>query len=168
MQWTAKQIKAQLPQFLNFLSARGAEVLLPTNEWELCRFKSGNITSVIYFKKTGIISFYGDSHTAWLAFKNNTGWRANPATPRRKSRSPCIATLRERDGDGCFFCLEEVSEEDESEEHLVCVTHGGPNHIANKFLAHRLCNQNVGHLSALEKINIHVRAQLKKARNNGK
>jgi hypothetical protein len=54
-----------------------------------------------------------------------------------------------------------VDVEDESEEHLVSITHGGPQHISNKFLAHRVCNAKAGHMSAPEKIQLHVEAHLR-------
>jgi len=166
-QWTAKHIIAQLKQFKDFLTARGAEVHEPTNEYELVRFRSGNATSIVYTKKNGIITFFGEAHTAWIAFKSNDSWRAKTVVYKRKTSS-VINTLRKRDGDNCFYCLHAVSGEDESEEHLVPITHGGPDHIANKVLAHKLCNQLAGHLSLAEKIQIHVKSQLKKVEQNEK
>jgi hypothetical protein len=41
------------------------------------------------------------------------------------------------------------------------MTHGGPNHINNLFLTHKICNQRAGHLSAPEKIRMHVEAHMK-------
>lgn len=161
-EWTAKDIVAQLDAFKAFLTARGAEVFEVINQWELLRFKSGTETSVVYTKKTGVISFYGDAETAWRAFKSNTSWRALPATKRRNSKTHSITAIRARDGDTCFYCLEYVTEETQSEEHLVSVTHGGPNHIANKVLAHVKCNQLAGNLSASEKIKLHIAAHTKR------
>lgn len=76
--------------------------------------------------------------------------------------TPMIRALRTRDGDLCFFCQRTVSQDNESAEHLVPVTHGGPNHISNLFLAHKGCNGQAGHLSAPEKIRIHVRAVIER------
>jgi hypothetical protein len=160
--WNAKQILASKIQFEGFLTARGAEVFAPTNEYELIRFRSGNVTSIVYTTKHGNITFFGESKTAWLAFKNSTPWRAETPLKKRGS-TPAIATLRKRDGDLCFYCLQVVEQKDESEEHLLSITHGGNNHIANKVLTHRLCNTMAGHLSLAEKIRIHVKSHLKKA-----
>lgn len=164
--WNAKVVRKNEAAFKIFLTARGAEVLLTTNEWELIRFQSGNITSVIYTKKNGSITFYGDAQQAWTAFKNNSSWRAVPPTKRVSTGGRSIATLRARDGNNCFFCLAHVSINDESEEHLVSLTFGGPDHISNKVLAHRDCNTLAGHLSLAEKIRIHVASHLKKAKLN--
>jgi hypothetical protein len=166
--WKANNVKAQLINFRAFLNERGAEVLEPTNEWELVRFKSGKTTSIVYTKKNGIVTFLGDAFNAWTAFKTNGSWRAAPVSRSKKSSKPSIATLRKRDGDLCFFCLHEVSEEDESEEHLLSVTHGGPNHIANKVLAHKKCNLLAGSLSLSDKIKIHVISQFKLQGKNAK
>jgi 5-methylcytosine-specific restriction endonuclease McrA len=71
-------------------------------------------------------------------------------------------TLIERDGEGCFYCFEEVPGL-MTQEHLVARAHGGPNHISNKFRACRPCNEAAGHLSAPEKIRIREVALLRRA-----
>ena len=127
------------------------------------------MTSVIYFNKRGETSFTGDSLTAWKAFRNNQAWKPVLSTEsgkrdqRVKKASPVIRTVRDRDGDLCFFCRKEVIESEASLEHLVPLGHGGPSHMSNFFLAHKVCNSRAGHLSAVEKIAIHVRAELKNA-----
>lgn len=68
--------------------------------------------------------------------------------------------LVKRDGPECFYCGHTVEPpgspvpagDEASIEHLVSFCHGGPNHLANAFLAHRECNAKAGHLSAAEKI----------------
>ncbi len=159
--WTKKQVTKQLTSFRNWLAANGAEVLEPTNEWELVRFRAGDKTGVIYTNKLDGTTFHGAADDAWKAFKGAHSWRAAPATKRTKKSGPVLQAIRARDGGHCFFCLKPVSVEDESEEHLVPITAGGPNHISNKFLAHRTCNAKAGHLSAPEKIALHVRAHMK-------
>lgn len=158
---TETRITKKVKEFRTWLSGCGAQVLEPTSEWEIVRFKAGNETCVIYRNKIGRVTFSGVAEMAWDAFSTSTAWRAAPATRRRKV-SPQIAALRKRDGNLCFFCLGVVSEETESVEHLVSVTHGGPNHISNLFLAHKSCNAKAGHLSAPEKIQIHVKAAIAK------
>lgn len=154
---TATRIIKQATEFRSWLSGCGAQVLEPTNEWELIRFKAGGVTSVIYRNSVGGVKYTGSADEAYQAFKNGKPWRAQPST-RRKKATPVIRTLRQRDGDLCFFCQRTVSEDNESAEHLVSITHGGPNHISNMFLAHKGCNAKAGHLSAPEKVRIHVQA----------
>lgn len=158
----ATKIMEQSEKFIRWLSGRGAQVLQPTNQWELVRFKSGDKTAVIYTNKVGRVRFTGDSEPAWKAFKTGGAWRATPATARKTRRAPEVATLLARDGPLCFFCLAPM-DDDMTIEHLVARTHGGPNHISNKFLAHRGCNERAGHLSAPEKIRIHVGAAKQRA-----
>lgn len=159
--WTKKQITKQLDTFRNWLAARGAQVLEPMSEWEIVRFKAGDETGIIYANAKGGTTFTGPANDAWAAFKGAHSWRAAPATKRRQKSAPVIQAIRARDGGYCFFCLKPVTVEDESEEHLVPITAGGPNHIANKFLAHKVCNGEAGHLSAPEKIALHVMAHMK-------
>lgn len=138
--------------FKAFLEARGAELLTPTNQWELLRFRTEEGTSIIYTDKRGHLTWTNQAAEAYFACIGNRPWRAVPKTQRRLRSSVVCQALRERDGDACFFCHLPVAIEDESSEHLVSVTHGGPDHIANMALAHRDCNREAGHLSLMEKI----------------
>lgn len=161
---TAERIEKKLPQFRAWLSGCGAQVMEPTNEWELARFKSGDITSVIYRNKVGGVRFVGEAERAYHAFSHALSWRTEPASVNRKRMTPMVRSVRARDGDLCFYCQREVSRDNQSIEHLVSVAHRGPNHISNLFLAHKSCNAKAGHLSAPEKIKIHVEAVLMKER----
>lgn len=153
----AMRIKMKANEFGDWLSSVGAQVLEPTNAYEVMRFKAGDITSVIYRNKVGGVTHSGVSKEAWEAFNTGKSWRAAPAT-RRKRMTPNIRTLRARDGDLCFFCQKVVGQDNESVEHLVSITHGGTNHISNLLLAHKTCNAKAGNLSAMEKIKIHTHA----------
>lgn len=151
-------ISKRMPEFVKWLSAAGAELLEPTNPWELLRFRGNGETSIIYKNSAGKITFTGDSRKAFEAFSEGKNWRANERA-RRKNVSPTVATIRKRDGDRCFFCGLVVSVDEESVDHLVALTHGGPNHISNFVLMHRLCNYRCGNMSAPEKIRAHVEWQ---------
>jgi 5-methylcytosine-specific restriction endonuclease McrA len=148
--------KKNITKFVAWLSTNGAEVLAVTNEWEIVRFRANGDLGVIYKNKVGRLTFQGSSEEAAMAFINNTPWRGNKATKRRTKGSVIARTLIKRDGSLCFFCQLPMSEDNQSVEHLVAVTHGGPNHMSNFVLAHRGCNSDAGHLSAMEKIRIHV------------
>jgi hypothetical protein len=155
---TVQEVKPKLENLKNWLIARGAEVFDPIGDFELFRFKTQKGWSSFYFKKTGVITFFGEAETVWNAFTKNTNWRACPRVKRPKAHNRHFDAIRKRDGDLCFYCRLEVENIDASEEHLVALAHGGPNHISNKLLAHKKCNNAVGHLSAAEKIKIHVAA----------
>ena len=147
----------EVERFRSWLSERGAEVLEPTNRWEVIRFRANGQTSVVYQNKHGrVTSWGGEAAEAWKAFRSNGDWRGNKRT-RRRSMSPLQRTLRERDGDDCFFCGEFVDPNDVSVEHLVALTHGGPHHVANLVLAHPDCNREAGHLSVSEKVRLRDR-----------
>lgn len=140
--------------FEAWLTARGAELLAPTNEWEVLRFRHGDETAIVYTNKRGTLRWMGSSGSIFKAYATNSAWRAMPATKRRGRSDPTCQALRERDGETCFYCHLLVDPEDESVEHLVSITHGGPDHIANMALAHRWCNKQAGHASLMEKIRI--------------
>jgi len=149
--------------FEAWLAARGAEVLAPTNEWEMLRFRTDRGVSIIYRKANGTLTMTGEAKPAYDGFRSpngaNGGWRGAERSARRSKSSPTCRALRQRDGDACFYCHREVAPEDESVEHLVALTHGGPDHIANMVLAHaRPCNAEAGHLSVMEKIRLREKA----------
>ena len=135
-------------------------MLVNTNEYELVRFKYDGVTSIIYRKESGSMTFTGESGAAYTAYSGNTEWKPKTKRSQIKKSSVIIRTIRERDGKNCFFCGKEVLQEDETKEHLVARVHGGPNHISNIFLAHKLCNVKADHLSAPEKIKIHDKARI--------
>jgi 5-methylcytosine-specific restriction endonuclease McrA len=157
----AALVSQKLAAFKIFLKARGADVLVATNEWELIRFRANNETSVIYSRKNGHVTFHNGSKAAWDAFVGNTSWRGTVATRRT---STALKTLMIRDNGVCFYCINDVHINDASEEHLLSATHGGPDNLANKVLAHKLCNSRAGHLDLFEKIKLHVNAVLEKAK----
>lgn len=158
---TSRDYGKKHAKFVEWLTARGASILTPTNQWELARWVGNGVTSVIYTNAKCNVTFTGDSAAAWTAFsKGDNAYRAAPPAKRRGKSSPTIKALRVRDGDLCFFCLRSVNDDDASVEHLVPVTHGGPSHMSNLVLAHQSCNSDAGHLSAMEKINTRMRAVL--------
>lgn len=160
---TVARIRKRLPQLCDWLTKAGAEVLEPTNPYEILRFRADGQTAVVYRKETSDRPTYiGDADKPIKAFFNSQPWHC---TTKRKGRkmSTDIRTLRARDGDDCFFCAWPVKAEDESVEHLLAASAGGSDHISNKALAHRLCNSQFGSMSLPEKIRAHVEARLTKA-----
>lgn len=145
-----------------FVAARGAEILEPTNEWELLRFSTEQGVGIVYRNAKGNVSYTGEAMPAFKAMAAGLPWRAGPRTGRGKP-SVKVRSVRKRDGDLCFFCQGVVSDEEASVEHLVPAAHHGPNHISNLFLAHVRCNQRANHLSAPEKVAIHVEAKVRLA-----
>lgn len=147
-----RQLEPKLPAFKDFLAARGAEVLTPTNEWEVVRFKTRTGVAVVYRNSKGTITAAGPARDALEAFVSQGTWSAGVRTRRdNRYRSVEVRTLLERDGDDCFLCRLPLGN-DITVEHLVPVAAGGPNHIGNKALAHQACNLRMGHLSLMEKI----------------
>jgi hypothetical protein len=136
-----------------WLTSRGAEVLAPTNEWEVTRWRADGETHVLYRRKTGFLSMSPAVEKAVFAFLGGKPWSAGVATPRRSRSSTEVRTLLVRDGDECFLCGHALGD-DCTVEHLVALAHGGPNHIANKALAHERCNNLMGHLSLMQKIRL--------------
>lgn len=150
-------------RFESWLRDAGAELLAPTNEWELLRFRAGPEVGIVYRNARGRINLQAAAQPAWRAYASGQPWRASPKVQRRARLSTVASTLLERDGSLCFYCRCEL-EDDMTVEHLVSVTCGGPNHISNLLLAHKACNNQAGNLSAPEKIRLHVDAVLRRGR----
>lgn len=154
---------AALPvkRFTDWLTARGAQVLNPTNPYEMVRFTTERGLGIVYTNSRGRVTHVGEAAKAYNAFKANAAWDAGIAAPRRKTQTDrLVAQLRERDGSGCFFCRLPVTD-DASIEHLVPRGHGGPSHLSNYALAHRMCNARAGHLPLMEKIRMREKASIR-------
>lgn len=148
---TRTQLEKKLPQFKDWLTARGAQVLVPTNAYEVLRFRAGNAVAIVYAKGTGALTYDGVARAALDAFVSQGNWTAGVKVKRSKKTTSEVGALLYRDGSNCFLCCLPLGD-DITVEHLVPVIHGGPNHIANKALAHLACNQRMGHLSVMEKV----------------
>lgn len=144
----------KIEKFKTWLTARGAEVLQPTNEWEIVRFRAHGMISIIYAKKNGSTTFTGIAQTAWVEFESGaSAMRFSQREPRQHRLDVIVRTLVERDGPNCFYCGAELGDDlRPTKEHLVARTAGGPDHISNIFLSCLPCNREVGHMSAPEKI----------------
>ena len=147
---TPKRLKA----FQAWVVAHGADVLAPTNEYETLRFSYKDSIGLIQHKKDGTIAYFnGPAHNALVAFRDGVSWRAKAKTERRSKRNQMIAALLHRDGPACLYCNRVLeTDEDMSIEHIVALTSGGPDVLANMALCCQSCNSAVGHLSAVEKI----------------
>lgn len=156
-----------ITDFENWLTDCGAEVLDPTSEWEILRVKTNLGFFVVHENRKGI-QIWPDG-LLQIAKSYQTGIPlALAATRRQRKRCRTMryyGSLIKRDGCGCFYCGQPLSPPgapvppryDTTTEHLVSVAHGGPDHLSNKFLAHRKCNEEAGTLSAPEKIALRER-----------
>lgn len=140
--------------FKDWLVSHGAEMLEPTNEWEVLRFRANGETLVVYRNARGRLTWPAPAADAWRAWKGGKAWSGTDSNGTKVRPRPIVKTLLARDGADCFFCRKPTTTKDRTVEHLVARIHGGPNHISNLFLAHEGCNRKAGHLSAVEKIKI--------------
>ena len=146
---TAGDIEA----FSAWLRRCGAEVLAPTNPYELLRFRARGGTHVIYRKASGhvgnVIGFPKEAIEAW---RGGRPLDMGITTKQRLGGDRVRAALLERDGRDCFYCLEPMPNDDMTIEHLVSVDKGGPSHHDNLVLAHLRCNQAADNLPLVKKI----------------
>lgn len=141
---------AALATFEKRLQAAGAEILGPTNPYEVLRFRTSKGVGVVYTGRRGE-TWNAEALAARDHLDAGKGSLAPVAVRGRRNDKSTVAALLKRDGDACFFCGLDLGG-DITVEHLVAVAHGGPNHVSNLFLAHAECNQAAGHLSAPEKV----------------
>ena len=152
-------------QLEEFLEKRGATILPTTNSWEVSRFKTVNGVCVIYTNAKHRITFSNKhAEDAYAAFKNGKEWTATAVTKRRK-RKTIEEQLLNRDGYGCFYCSHHFTEKHPATlEHLLAVTLGGTNHMANLALAHELCNQEAGNMPVVDKVRLRDEMRNEKAK----
>ena len=154
--YTAGELKPRQAAFEAFLRGVGAEVQVPTSEYELLRFTANGQTSIVYRRRHNGLTWTGESEQAWRAFCGTKPWRAGKKPGRSKSARRILALLR-RDGHECFFCGDAIPEGQETEEHLVPLGQGGPTRLANLALAHGSCNAKAGHLPVVAKVRLRDR-----------
>jgi hypothetical protein len=145
-----------------WLRAQGAEVLAPTNAYELVRFRARGGVHVIYEGRRGITA-NGFAETALKAYEKGSNLWMGITTKPRDSMAKTRAALLERDGNLCFFCALEMPLDDMTVEHLVGRAKGGPDHQDNLALAHEACNRFANNLPLMEKIKSHRSAWMARA-----
>ena len=143
--------------FCRWLVSRGAELLAPSTAYEIARFRCADGVSVVAATAKGDLYFSGNGYHIWDCYLKGSAWRAFPKGKRedKKGRSRLMATVALRDGENCFYCHKPLHE-DRSLEHLLSITFGGSNHLANLVLAHKECNEAAGNKSVREKLRIHI------------
>lgn len=149
---------ATIAAFTARLTEAGAELLAPTNPYEVLRFRTSKGVGVIYSGKRGE-TWNAEAIAAREHLDGKLGSLAPVTVRGRRKDKATVGALMMRDGGDCFFCGGAL-DGDVTVEHLVAVAHGGPNHVSNLFLAHAACNQAAGHMSAPEKVAIALRRAL--------
>lgn len=146
----------EIEKFKSWLISQGAEILQPTNEFEILRFRSRKGTGVVYISKRGF-SVSGQLVTdAYACMKEAKPWDGKGKPTKRTQGSFRRRQLLDRDGDNCFYCGRELGA-DMTVEHLVSVNQGGPDRLENLVPAHQRCNQEAGNMAVMEKIKLRER-----------
>lgn len=145
-------MKAQA--FNSWLEKNGAQVLPPTNPYEIARFIAHGGTCVVYTNSKGKISANGFALKAVEAFERNQKLDMGFAKTARTVNTKYKAALLKRDGRECFYCGLDMSDEDVTIEHLIALDKGGNNRLENMALAHYECNQKAGNMHLTAKIKL--------------
>jgi len=142
----------QKDSFAEWLVKNGAEILLPTNPYEIARFIAHGGTHIVYSNKKGSISANGFALECVTAFDNNKPLFMGFTKTARTSNTKKKAVLLKRDGDTCFYCGNPMPIDDITIEHLISLDKGGNNRIENMALAHSKCNLDMGNLPLITKL----------------
>lgn len=148
-------------KFKSWLQQHGAEILPPTNEYEDTRFKGKEVG--VRYKSGKFSNKYAEE--AYNCYKQGKKWDGRPfKTGRKKSYIKEKIAIQKRDGCNCFYCGEEMTEDDLTLEHLIPLTAGGLNELSNMVLAHEECNKLMGNKPLVEKVKYAISAQGNKTR----
>lgn len=149
----------EIKRLTEWLARQGAEVLAPTSQYEVVRFKAHNSTHIIYRRANGRLTITGFARLAIDAFNAKRDIDMGVVMKNRTSNRRRKVALWHRDGNLCFYCAKPMAEEDMTAEHLVSLDKGGPNHIDNMALAHAHCNTRAGNLPLVKKIERYCEAR---------
>lgn len=143
---------------IEFLERGGAEIIPPTNPWEMARFKTERGTHVIYKNAQGRFSYsdpHADqAHKAWMGKKP---WLAPEKTQRRDRKYLQVAIIK-RDGDECFYCGGAFTDGNPATiEHMLALGSGGNNVFENLAVAHASCNKEADCLAVTQKVKLRER-----------
>jgi 5-methylcytosine-specific restriction endonuclease McrA len=152
-----KEFKKQWPSFQAWLLERGSAIFEPTNSYEVARFLTDVGIGIVYANgRDQITNWINNADVAYRAFATSQAWRAVERVNRGKKTQQDYKALVARDGNGCLYCAAALSIDVAMIEHIIPITAGGTNHLANKALACRGCNDEAGHLSVRQKIELAI------------
>lgn len=151
--------------FAAYLAASGAEIGTPTNVYEVIRYKAfwqggkKAITHIVYAKENGLLTYTGGSADHYRAFQSAGSIEVDESRVRRKALGHLRPKLVARDGDECWYCAGGLDAEPSNVEHLINVSDGGTNALANLVMAHVGCNTKAGNMPLARKLEL--RAELR-------
>lgn len=144
----------RIPKFKAWLESQGSEVMQPTNQYEVLRFRCRDGVGVIYQGKKGLSVNNDIVNEAWDCFTSRKSWKGKGKPSKRKNGSLYKRQLLDRDGNECFYCGDPMENDEMTIEHILSVNQGGPMRLENLALAHKACNQLAGHMPVIEKIKL--------------
>ncbi len=164
--------------FVAWLARNGAEIGIPTNMYEVVRYRayvdgsSKPSAHIVYRKENGLLTWRGETQAHYTQFLTGAAlWPSAPHDPNRpflvtyptkaaqdrlSKNGITRSALRQRDGDHCWFCGDPMGE-DCTIEHLVPKSDRGPNSLANYALAHQKCNAAAANMPLVDKIEMRAR-----------
>lgn len=160
--------KFDTPGFAAWLATNGAEVGIPTNQYEAIRYKAHvkgknrAMTHIVYAKENGLLTFTGASQMHYLSFLDDLPMQCGRV---QRSRQPsgafkraikARAKLLERDGSDCWYCGKALGD-DMTLEHLIPKSKGGANNLVNCALAHQRCNLAAADLPLADKMALRIK-----------
>ena len=164
----------------------GAEILSPTNPYEVLRYrrltKSTPTThektvTVLYRKQSGVLTWQPLVETDFRRWMRELAILAaeekGGVTPTKgKIGNQTFNDVLERDGLNCWLCdvpadLDAAPDEPHAltMEHILSKVHGGPNNAANLVPCHALCNRFLDSRAVSKKVELRdeVRAYMKES-----
>lgn len=151
----------KINNFKKWLHRHGAEILSPTNEYELLRFRCKVGTGIVYINKFGKTNISHEwVQNAYSCFIKNTKWSGKGVRTVARNSTSAKKHLLEKYGPICFYCGGDFDPNDLTQEHLLSALHNGPNRIENKALACANCNRRAGNLPLIDKILLRERLRM--------
>ena len=140
-------------------------MLATTNDYEVIRFTTQLGIAVLYRNKDGeITKGINGAQDAFNAFLDQRKWEGGGKRERRprnaRERNLLIRSIAERDGWVCMYCGRVLTPETATVEHIVPLAGNGLDSLRNLTLACASCNNEAGHLSARQKLDLAMRRRL--------
>lgn len=152
-----------IADFKAWLHNQGAEVLEPTNPYELVRFRNNNGIGIIYTGKRGE-TYHGEAAEGWHRFKKGQSWRV--VTRKRQQLTARKNELAKRDGLKCFAHNMPHHINELTIEHLLSFSQGGSDNNNNLILVCDGANKAFANKSIAEKIELIIQMRNRTASKN--
>ena len=150
---TGKMSNLNVDAFARYLIENDCEILDPTSQYELIRYKTKTDgVCILYCNAQGNVRRISKTVRRHIESFDKGKVLQKTRRPKTITKAEIEIRLRKRDGENCAVCGKALDLAPYNIEHFLSIGSGGNNNLDNLALTHTNCNMKLGDLPITKKI----------------